>query len=858
MTSTSRPDLPPVRRIVTGHTPEGKSIVVDDAPIEPYPFHGSSTFFTDVFWTDASPPSNEVIFRDLAKEHKDELYPLEGSSYKVVEAPPGQKSPLHRTLSFDYGILTHGTMTLILDDEKRVVMHPGDVIIQRGTIHAWHNEGTEWTRMHFIILRMPQKPHISQFGIWTFVTKKASFLEHSSRLNPWINLVRLWTAISGSLKATKASPKEEIASLPVVLDNGAVSNLITFVKEIYCLGPFYFLAVIALNALLVVCTALETFFRGRILDSIGWSLQNQKVETAVVIQAMLGKLLLDVLDVYVTRMEEFYSKVLCERIKYHFLQRSMAFVSRLDPSTAEDPSVYSKISERSEDLTHHRSDAAFVFIGIKDIMRDLIVILTQASVLLGMSRNSFTSLTSIAFCISYSLLSLAKGSVYSSSFVAFCNNSHFKRMAALKNLAFDDRYLEDRLSHGFEDHIVREFKKSRHSLGDVCTEDIQSQWMRSAPIAFEALLEISWDSALVFLVLKVLWDSKSLSMGEFLFIQQASHSMRGLSWGIFWGCTRIHRQLLIIQGLYSLDNIPSHLKDGDASYPPGSDEENQPGAQIEFRNVSFRYPGSDKNALREVSFTIRPGQIVVIVGVNGSGKSSTIKLLNRLYDPSFGEIILDGLPLSSYNLSDLRRSMAILRQNHPVFPLSIRENIALGSVDKDMSDDEVQQALRQGGAEKFVRKLKQGLETVLDPIKTVTIHTVGAEDPELKVVVDDMETKTDISGGESQRLAASRTFSRLMNGNIRLLVVDEPTSALDPEGEYELFTKLREHSKGKTAIFVTHRFGHLTKHADLILCLKDGCLVEQGNHDELLSLNGEYKKLYDVQARAFVSDSKLS
>ncbi|KAL5494614.1 hypothetical protein ACEPAI_75 [Sanghuangporus weigelae] len=755
MTSTSRPDLPPVRRIVTGHTREGKSVVVDDAPIEPYPFHGTPAFFTDVFWTDTSPPSNEVIFRDMAKEHKDELYPPEGSSYKVVEVPPGQKSPLHRTLSFDYGILTHGTMTLILDDEKHIVMRPGDVIIQRGTIHAWYNEGTEWTRMHFIILRMPQKLDISQYGVWTFVTKDASFLEHSSLLKPSTNLVRPWTMIFLNPKVTKASPEKEIASLPVVLDNGAVSNLLIFVKEIYCLGPFYFLVVIALNALVAICRALETFFRGRISDSI----ENKSADRSAgvcrtrksklqLLYRPLGKVLLAVLDAYVTRVEEIYSVVLCERIKYHFLQRSMAFISRLDPSTAEDPNVYSKVNGSSEDLA---LDAGPAFFGIKETVRGLIVMLTQVSL-------------------------LPRGSIYSNSFVTFCSNSHFKRMAALENLAFDNRYLEDRLSHGFENYITREFKKSRHSLGDVCTESIQYQWTRSAPIAFEVLLEFSWDSALVFLTLKVLWDPESLSMGEFLLVQQASHDIR------------------------------NHLKNGNVPYPLGSNEENQLGAQIEFRNVSFRYPGPDKNVLAEISFTIRSGQIVAIVGVNGSGRSSTIKLLNRLYDPSFDEILLEGLPLSSYNLSDLRRSMIILRQNHPVFPLSIRENIAL----------------------------------------------VGAEDPELKVVVDDMETKTDISGGESQRLAASRTFSRVMNGNIRLLVVDEPTSALDPEGEYELFTRLREHSKGKTAIFVTHR---LCNH---YRCLKDGRLVEQGNHDELLALNGEYKKLYEVQARAFVSDSKSS
>ncbi|KAL5533582.1 hypothetical protein ACEPAG_42 [Sanghuangporus baumii] len=145
-------NLPAVRRIVTGHTPEGKAIVVDDAPIEQYPFRGSRTIFSDLFWTDAASAPNDIIFKDLTKEHPNEHCPPEGSSFKVSDIPPGQKSPFHRTVTFDYAILTYGQLTLILDDDKRVDLRPGDVVIQRGTIHAWHNEGTEWARMYCVML----------------------------------------------------------------------------------------------------------------------------------------------------------------------------------------------------------------------------------------------------------------------------------------------------------------------------------------------------------------------------------------------------------------------------------------------------------------------------------------------------------------------------------------------------------------------------------------------------------------------------------------------------------------------------------------------------------------------------------
>jgi len=248
--------------------------------------------------------------------------------------------------------------------------------------------------------------------------------------------------------------------------------------------------------------------------------------------------------------------------------------------------------------------------------------------------------------------------------------------------------------------------------------------------------------------------------------------------------------------------------------------------------------------------------MVVIVGINGSGKSSAIKLFNRLYDPTEGEILVDGLPLSSYKLKDVRRAMAILRQDHTSYPLSLRLNVALGCPDREEpTDEELAQALHAGGADTFVEKLPRKLDTVLDPVKLSSLRSHGETVEEIKKMVDEREKVTDVSGGESQRLAASRTFMRLGGGGIRFLAADEPTSALDPEGEYELFSRLKEQRGGKTVVFITHRFGNLTKYADSILVLKDGRLVESGNHTELIAKDGEYKRLHDVQAQAFLSTS---
>lgn len=177
-----------------------------------------------------------------------------------------------------------------------------------------------------------------------------------------------------------------------------------------------------------------------------------------------------------------------------------------------------------------------------------------------------------------------------------------------------------------------------------------------------------------------------------------------------------------------------------------------------FRNVTFAYPGTKKNAIDGVSFKLKPGQMVVIVGVNGSGKSSIIKLFNRLYNPSSGTILLDGTPIQEYRVADVRRAMAVLRQDHTPYPLSLRENIALGlperKIDDEASIEELEAAANQGGALGFINKLEKGMDTVLYPVKVSDAHFPGDTIEDLKALVDGKEKTTDISGGESQRLAA--------------------------------------------------------------------------------------------------------
>ncbi|KAL5536082.1 hypothetical protein ACEPAF_4187 [Sanghuangporus sanghuang] len=676
-----------------------------------------------------------------------------------------------------------------------------------------------------------------QLGVWTVVFNKPT-------------LIPEWLSNFRNLKS-KFWKKDRTKPGKSVFEMRTLVYLWTFLKEVYSLGPLYFLVEIFMNVWKIASSVMELYFTSSLLRSVTQSLETQQLDFDTVAQALVGKILLLVAQESVSKLGDKYKTILEERVKYHFVQKIMHSVLKFDLLTLEDPEVKSKI-DKCGILTEPDTRMYEAFRDLLSTTTEYFRIISEISFIFHMFRGGSGFTLSIALALVRPLMRVLRGGLYNRSFVVFCSNLHFPRMLSLHMLGFNKGYREDRVTNNLGDYIEREFDKSRQELGDTCTKDYSIQWHKNRSIISEVFNTLAWDCTLPLFALRMLWDFSSVSIDELILTQQTSQSVHASFFRIIYSTERVSSNLATIRNTYSLAEVENKIKDGDLPYPLYSEEGNHSGAEIEFRNVSFKYPGTDNNALTDVSFTIKPGQLVVIVGVNGSGKSSAIKLLTRLYDPSSGEILLDGRPLPSYKLHDIRRATAILRQDHPVLPLSLRENVALGLPERNVDNDEVQTAICQGGADKVVQKLKNGPETILDPVNTVDTNFIGDTDEVLKKVVGDKEVETDLSGGETQRLSASRIFMRLMGGNIRLLAADEPTSALDPEGEYELFKKLREQSGGKTVIFVTHRFGHLTKYADLILCLKDGRLIEQGNHEELIAADGEYKKLYHMQARAFI------
>jgi ATP-binding cassette subfamily B protein len=246
---------------------------------------------------------------------------------------------------------------------------------------------------------------------------------------------------------------------------------------------------------------------------------------------------------------------------------------------------------------------------------------------------------------------------------------------------------------------------------------------------------------------------------------------------------------------------------------------------FEFRNVSFRYPGSSRMVLQGFSFQLRPEERIALIGENGEGKTTIVKLLTRLYDPAEGQILLDGIDLREYDLEDLYREIGVIFQDFMRYEMTARENIGVGLIDQVENLPRLQQSARKSLAHDVVQRLPAGYEQML-----------GRR----------FDGGVDLSGGEWQKLALARAYLR----DAQVLVLDEPTSALDARSEYEVFQRFAELTTGKMALFISHRFSTV-RMADRIVVLENGRIAEEGNHDTLTRKGGRYAEMFELQAASY-------
>jgi ATP-binding cassette subfamily B protein len=340
-----------------------------------------------------------------------------------------------------------------------------------------------------------------------------------------------------------------------------------------------------------------------------------------------------------------------------------------------------------------------------------------------------------------------------------------------------------------------------------------------ASIGLGLLTNLVYYASYAWIVLKTI--QQEITLGDMTMyigvFRQAQNSFRQL----FDGLGRLYENNLFMDNLFDyleLQPVMPVAIDGTTVHQPI-----QQG--IEFRNVSFRYPGRSDWALRDVSFRIAPHERIALVGLNGAGKTTLVKLLVRLYDPTEGQVLLDGVDLREYDLNSLRENIAVLFQDFVRYQFTARENIGFGQIESVDDLAAIISAAERSGARPIIESLPRQYETPL-----------GRR----------WENGHELSGGEWQKVALGRAFMR----DAQVLVLDEPTASLDAEAEYEIFRRFGQLTAGRIAVFISHRFSTV-RMADRILVLQDGRIIESGSHRELVHADGAYAHLFELQAEGY-------
>jgi len=312
-----------------------------------------------------------------------------------------------------------------------------------------------------------------------------------------------------------------------------------------------------------------------------------------------------------------------------------------------------------------------------------------------------------------------------------------------------------------------------------------------------------------------------LSLGTLVMCLQAIQRCFGHLMAVAESLARLYENHLFLTHLHEL--LAVHNSVGDPAKPKRVPRPLTEG--IIFENVSFRYPNGNSNVLSNLNLTIRPREHIALVGRNGVGKTTLVKLLCRLYDPTEGRILVDGIDLREFDSVALRKEISVIFQDFAKYQLTARENIWLGDTSRDPDDLRIQAAAMRAGADAPICRLPKKYENVLGK---------WFEDGE------------ELSVGEWQKVAIARAFYR----SAQILVLDEPTSALDPRAESELSESFQGLTRGATSILISHRLSTV-RLADLIYVMEGGQIAEAGTHEELMKRQGDYADLFSLQARSY-------
>jgi ATP-binding cassette, subfamily B, bacterial len=509
------------------------------------------------------------------------------------------------------------------------------------------------------------------------------------------------------------------------------------------------------------------------------------------------------------RLTDFCDAVMADRFMHHTSLRIMKHASQLDLTSYEDPTVYDKM-ERARVQSTDR-------IGM---IQETGRLIQQGIAALGFGATIFlyskSLLLALVVCIVPAFL-FETHFAFLSYWLSFRQTPRRRELDYLRVLGGSRESAKEMKLFSLSPFLANRYKGISEALHGETVGLARRKLMIGANLTL--LGTMGYYGSYGWAIYRTV--TGRFTIGDLTLLAGAIAGASTNIQAVFSSFSSIANQSLFLADLLEFFSVKPKVRSKSNAIPaPRRIEQG-----FEFRNVSFAYPGKSRLVLNNISFRLEPKSRIALVGENGQGKTTIVKLLTRLYDPTAGQILLDGVDLREYDLESLWKQIGVIFQDFTRYEMTASENIGVGQVEEVANPFRIRAAANKSLAENVIRRLPLGYDQVL-----------GCR----------FEGGIDLSGGEWQKLALARAYLR----DAQVLILDEPTAALDARSEHEVFERFAELTRGKMALLISHRFSTV-RMADRILVLENGKIAEQGHHDQLVACSGRYAEMFELQAASY-------
>lgn len=586
----------------------------------------------------------------------------------------------------------------------------------------------------------------------------------------------------------------------------SIDNILFVTKYIYLWKKSIFTSIVLYSIFYAISPFIWIYVPKLLIDEL---LGGKRISTIVKILSMA--LITSSIIGFLTEYLQGNFRMKMNTVRYNFIHMLSEKTMTMDFPYTEDPNILNEINIAQRTISNPNEGVGGVILKLFSIFGSFIGFLAFATIIFNLSP---IILCILVLTVLLSYFTMIKAKDYERSRKDDLAKEERESYYASSTLS-DFQFGKDIRVYGLKDILLCKKGESNARLLEI-VKQVENRILKASTI--DGILILIREVIIYsYLIYKAIYEG--LSMGDFVMYSSAMNAF-----AIWMDTTMKDIAIIKIQSLYISDFRDFLNKEDSKGVSNPTNIQDCEKYEIEFRNISFKYPHSDRYIFKDFSLRIGEGKKLAIVGINGAGKTTLVKLLTRLYQPTSGEILINGININDFDEDKYKDLFSVVFQDIKLFAFNIKENITFQ--DENVDDHKLNEAIEKSGLKGKIDSLEKGISTNM-----------------LKILD---EEGIELSGGENQKLAMARALYK----NGKIIVMDEPTAALDALAEYNLYQSFDNLIGNKTAIYISHRLSS-TRFCDAIAFIEDGELKEYGNHDELMKLGNLYANMFNIQARYY-------